>query len=84
MQAPQRMQRSMSWKAVPSIEDADLPVTCHVNSGNSGAAVVPGDADASTLIQRLLGNGALMPPGGALADDQIQLLVDWVNAGAAE
>ena len=54
-----------------------------VNSGNSGAAVIPGDADGSSLAQRLLGNGALMPPGTALPDDQIQLILDWINAGAA-
>lgn len=54
-----------------------------VASGNSGPAVVPGDADGSSLVQRLLGNGPLMPPGAALADDQIQLIIDWVNAGAA-
>jgi len=54
-----------------------------LNSGNAGPAVVPGDADASSMAQRLLGNGALMPPGSALADDQIQLIIDWINNGAA-
>jgi mono/diheme cytochrome c family protein len=54
-----------------------------VNSGNSGAAVIAGDADSSSLAQRLLGNGALMPPGTALPEDQIQLILDWINAGAA-
>ncbi len=55
-----------------------------VNSGNSGPAVVAGDADASSLAQRLLGNGALMPPAGALPEADIQLIVDWINAGAAD
>ncbi len=55
-----------------------------VNSGNGGPAVVAGDADSSSLAQRLLGNGALMPPAGALPDADIQLIIDWINAGAAE
>ena len=55
-----------------------------VNSGNSGPAVVPGDADSSSLAQRLLGNGALMPPGNALSDIQIQLIIDWIESGAPE
>jgi mono/diheme cytochrome c family protein len=55
-----------------------------INSGNSGPAVVPGDADTSNFIKRLLGDGPLMPPGSALSDDQINLLIDWVNTGAPE
>jgi hypothetical protein len=54
-----------------------------VNSGNSGAAVIPGNADGSSLAQRLLGNGALMPPGSPLGDSDIQLIIDWIDAGAA-
>ncbi|MFW2340676.1 MAG: c-type cytochrome, partial [Acidimicrobiia bacterium] len=54
-----------------------------VNSGNSGAAVIPGNAGGSSLAQRLLGNGALMPPGSPLDDSDIQLIIDWINAGAA-
>jgi mono/diheme cytochrome c family protein len=54
-----------------------------VDTGNSGPAVVPGDASSSPLAQRLLGNGALMPPSSPLPDDQIQLILDWINAGAA-
>lgn len=55
-----------------------------VNSGNGGPAVIPGDADNSTFIKRLLGEGALMPPGAPLSDDQIATLIYWVNSGAAE
>ncbi len=54
-----------------------------INSGNGGPAVSPGNADGSSLAQRLLGNGALMPPGSALSDDQIQIIIDWINNGAA-
>ncbi|MDH5372171.1 MAG: c-type cytochrome [Acidimicrobiia bacterium] len=55
-----------------------------LNSGNSGPAVVPGDADNSALAQRLQGNGALMPPGNALTNEQIQLIINWINNGAPE
>ena len=55
-----------------------------INSGNSGPAVIPGDADASSLIQRLVGNGAQMPPGTPLSADLIEILTNWVDAGAAE
>ena len=54
-----------------------------INSGNGGPAVSPGNADGSSLAQRLLGNGALMPPSSALSDDQIQIIIDWINNGAA-
>ncbi len=58
-----------------------------INSGASGPAVVPGDADGSLLVQKLLGTharGAIMPPSGALPRDQIQLVIDWVAAGAPD
>ncbi|MDF1596094.1 MAG: c-type cytochrome [Acidimicrobiia bacterium] len=55
-----------------------------INSGRSGPAVVPGDADKSTMIQRLLRNGALMPPGTPLPEEQIAILIYWVNSGAKE
>lgn len=54
-----------------------------VGTGNSGPAVIPGDAGSSPLAQRLLGNGALMPPGSSLPEDQIELILNWINAGAA-
>ncbi len=55
-----------------------------INSGDSGPAVVPGNADDSSMIQRLLGNGNLMPPGAPLSEEQIAVLIYWVNSGAKE
>ena len=55
-----------------------------INSGDSGPAVVPGNADDSSMIQRLLGNGNLMPPGAPLSEEQIAILIYWVNSGAKE
>jgi mono/diheme cytochrome c family protein len=56
-----------------------------INSGDSGAAVIPGDPEASILVQKLLGtqaSGTAMPPAGSLAESDIQLIIDWINAGA--
>lgn len=56
-----------------------------IHSGDHGPAVIPGDATGSLLAQKVLGTqtvGGSMPPGGALAQADIQLLVDWIAAGA--
>jgi hypothetical protein len=52
--------------------------------GHGGPAIVPGDADASLLIQavRRLDEDVAMPPDEALSDDEVQQLVTWINAGA--
>lgn len=58
-----------------------------VNSGDSGPAVIPGDPDNSRLAKKLLGTqerGTLMPPGGALPARQIQVILDWIAAGAPD
>ncbi len=62
-----------------SIDDYDKVIA----GGNSGPAVIPGDADASHLAQRLLGTSGLrMPPGSALSEADIAVIVDWINGGA--
>ena len=49
--------------------------------GDSGAAIVPGNADKSLLIQRVL--DGQMPPGGkTIPDAQKQILKRWIQAGA--
>ena len=53
-----------------------------IKGGVSGPAVVPGMPEASSLIQRVQGRPALMPPTGALSDAQIQSLIEWVKMGA--
>ncbi|MDQ6664392.1 MAG: PSD1 and planctomycete cytochrome C domain-containing protein, partial [Acidobacteriota bacterium] len=54
-----------------------------MRGGKSGAAVVPGDAEQSLLIQAVRYSGARkMPPTGKLKDDEIQALESWVKAGA--
>ena len=56
-----------------------------VGSGDNGPAVIPGNAEDSVLARKLLGTqelGTIMPPGGGLADSEIQLIVDWITGGA--
>jgi mono/diheme cytochrome c family protein len=56
-----------------------------LKGGDTGPAVVPGDAEKSLLIRavRHAGEDLQMPPGGKkLADEQIDLLVKWVDMGA--
>ncbi len=48
---------------------------------DNGPVVVPGDAENSLLVQQLL-NGKMPKRGPKLTPDQVQLIVDWVNAGA--
>jgi len=56
-----------------------------MTSGNNAPVVIAGDATSSLLAQKILGTqteGGMMPPGGLLPADQVQLIVDWINAGA--
>ncbi|MBL8812045.1 MAG: PSD1 domain-containing protein [Planctomycetaceae bacterium] len=53
--------------------------------GDRGPSIVPGDANGSLLIQAVKGSDPdfLMPPKQPLSADEVQLLTDWVNSGAA-
>ena len=58
-----------------------------MNSGNNAPVVIPGDAKASLLAQKLQGtqtSGSIMPLSGKLPDDLIQIILDWINAGAQD
>ncbi|MFN5730757.1 MAG: PSD1 and planctomycete cytochrome C domain-containing protein [Planctomyces sp.] len=57
--------------------------------GDSGTAIIPGQPDASLLIQavRYAEDGPQMPPqskGGKLPDAEIRLLEEWVRTGAVD
>ena len=54
----------------------------HLKGGDSGAAIVSGDAEASLLIEAVRYESYEMPPKGKLPDKQIETLVRWVNMGA--
>ena len=51
-----------------------------LKGGNNGPAIVPGDPDASVLVQ-------VQSPGnhpGQLTIDELQQVIDWILAGAPE
>lgn len=53
--------------------------------GEQGPAIIPGDANASRLIQAVRHSeevGVQMPPSGKLAEHEIADLVAWVSGGA--
>ena len=54
--------------------------------GDAGAALVPGDPDASLFLKNILSSDPdeMMPPkGDRLTKDQVALLQSWVKSGAA-
>ena len=54
-----------------------------LRGGDTGAAIVPGDADASLLIDAVrYGQLYKMPPRGKLPEASIALLAEWVSRGA--
>lgn len=54
----------------------------HLRGGDSGPAIVPGDADSSLLIEAVRYESYEMPPKGKLPDGAIRTLERWVNMGA--
>ena len=58
-----------------------------MGSGDHAPVVIPGDVEGSLLAQKLLGThtfGTIMPPSGKLPQDEIQIILDWIAAGAVE
>jgi mono/diheme cytochrome c family protein len=58
-----------------------------MTTGNNAPVVVPGDPESSLLAHKLLDTqeqGAVMPPSGALSSAQIQVILDWIAAGALD
>jgi mono/diheme cytochrome c family protein len=54
-------------------------------TGNSGSVITPGDIANSVLAQRVQGTqGAVMPPTGKMSDAEVQIILDWITAGAPE
>lgn len=63
------------WAAVPYSEAV------------AGGMIIPGDPDASPLVQTLVGthpDGIIMPPSVTMTPSDIQRIIDWVEAGAPE
>ena len=55
-----------------------------MNSGDNGPVVLPGNAEESILAQSILGQGSQMPPIESLPQSEIQIILDWIAAGAPE
>ena len=52
-----------------------------IQGGTNGSVIIPGDAKASPLIQKQ--SGAL-PHFGQLTPEELNLVIEWINAGAPE
>ena len=50
--------------------------------GDSGPAILPGNATGSRLMQMLRGEPVLMPPTGRLEGDVIEAFAEWIRVGA--
>ena len=57
-----------------------------MTTGDHAPVVIPGDAQGSLLAQKMLGTaqGLVMPPSGKMSDAEIQVILDWITAGAPE
>jgi mono/diheme cytochrome c family protein len=58
-----------------------------LNTGDGGPTIIPGDPDNSRLVQTMVGthpDGIIMPPGGLLPDDTVQVIIEWIEAGAPD
>ena len=54
-----------------------------LKGGDSGPAIVPGHPEESLLYRAVLQTGELkMPAGGALSPEEVEVLRDWIQAGA--
>jgi nitrate/TMAO reductase-like tetraheme cytochrome c subunit/mono/diheme cytochrome c family protein len=52
-----------------------------MQGGTDGAIIIPGDANASLLVQK---QSAATPHFSQLTPEQLKLVINWINAGAPE
>lgn len=52
-----------------------------MKGSRTGAVILPGDGQSSYLVQ-LLQKGTMPRRGPKLMDAEIQIIIDWINAGA--
>ncbi|MDX1599968.1 MAG: c-type cytochrome [Anaerolineales bacterium] len=56
-----------------------------ISTGDNAPVIVPGDPSNSLLAQKLQGThtqGDIMPPSGKLPQAEIELILEWIEAGA--
>jgi mono/diheme cytochrome c family protein len=61
--------------------------TSVLGTGNNAPVVIPGDPENSLLAQKITdtqSSGQMMPPAELLPDDEIQVILDWIAAGAPD
>lgn len=61
--------------------------TTVMGTGNNAPVVVPGDPENSLLAQKITGTqsiGNQMPPTELLPEEEIQIILDWITAGAPD
>lgn len=70
---------SGGYEALVDVESVGMP---------GEILVIPGDPDQSYLVRKLEGGpdiaGDEMPPGGLLDEERLQLVRDWIAAGAQD
>ena len=58
-----------------------------MTTGNNAPVIIPGDAENSLLAQKMVGTqtiGNIMPPAGLLPEDEVQIIIDWIEGGALD
>jgi mono/diheme cytochrome c family protein len=58
-----------------------------MQSGDNSPVILAGDPQGSLLVQKLLGTqtvGGVMPPGIPLTQEEIDLIIAWIEAGAPD
>lgn len=52
-----------------------------MSGSQNGPVIIPGDADSSLLVEKVT-TGEMPKRGQELTPEQIQVVIDWINAGA--
>ena len=58
-----------------------------MTTGRNAPTVIPSDIENSILAQKITGTqtaGKIMPPGGKMTNNEIQIVLDWIVAGAPD
>jgi mono/diheme cytochrome c family protein len=58
-----------------------------MTTGDHAPVVIPGDVQNSLLAQKILGThteGDIMPPGGMMKQAYIDIILEWIEAGAPD
>ncbi len=65
-----------------STEPDLTPDNAYADLTANNAYVVPGKPEDSKLYHRITGQGSLMPPGGSLPQNDINIIYVWIKEGA--